>query len=222
MSPVRTALIFLSGEHPGARLLGQLLPHADRLIAADGGWDVAQSLGVRPDTIIGDMDSVAGLPAGDGGGEGPGPRIIRHPADKDWSDTELALELAWREGCARTILVGGGGGRLDHLLAIQALFQRPQAPDRWYTLSDEIIRIDGPFSSPMADGTVLSLFPAGPGTCRARSRGLKWPLDSLVWKPGDFGLSNVSTGAGIGIDPVEGRLLLVRPLAAGGPICPLR
>jgi thiamine pyrophosphokinase len=211
-----TALIFLSGEHPGAKTLAGLLPACQRTIAADGGWDVACSLGVFPDTLIGDMDSIVRPPEA-----AAAPRVIRHPVHKDFTDTELALELAWQEGCDQTILFGGGGGRLDHLLAIRHLFQRPRSPDRWYTGSDEVILIDRPFRAVLPLNSVLSLFPLGPHECRAHSTGLTWPLDGLVWNDGDFGLGNLSNQAEIRIEPLAGRLLLVRQLTEGEVIFPM-
>ena len=212
MQAVSTTLIFLSGDHPGARTLAQLLPRCQRCLAADGGYDLAVSLGVKPDALIGDMDSLAGVPD-------PSIPVIRHPVDKDWSDTELALDLAWRQGAQSTILFGGGGGRLDHLLAIRSLFQRSRTPDRWYTGTDEVIRIDRPFSAVLPQGTVLSLFPLGIQTCRARTTGLKWPLDDLAWQAGDCGLSNLSVAEMITIQPLEGSFLLVRQLAEGEAVC---
>jgi thiamine pyrophosphokinase len=213
MDKFRRALIFIGGEHPGPGTLARLLPACSLTVAADSGWDAALSLGVRPDVLIGDLDSVR-----DSGAAGAAPRLIRHPPAKDWSDTELALRFAWGEGYGSAVLFGGGGGRLDHLLAIHALFSRSPAPERWYTATDEIIRIDRKCELCLPQGTVLSLFPLGGGSCRARSSGLRWPLDGLVWEAGDFGLSNEAAGDRQTIEVETGSLLMVRARADDGPL----
>jgi thiamine pyrophosphokinase len=48
-----------------------------------------------------------------------------------------------------------------------------------------------------------------------RSRGLKWPLDDLVWKPGDFGISNVAADDTVEVEAIEGRLLAIRSWKRG-------
>ena len=90
------------------------LPAADLVIAADGGVDRALALGLHVDLAIGDFDSVT--PAGLAAAEAAGARVERHPAAKDATDLELALDAAIALGPARIVVVGSGGGRLDHLL----------------------------------------------------------------------------------------------------------
>ena len=88
------------------------------MIAADGGVDRALALGLRVDLAIGDFDSVT--PAGLAAAEAAGARVERHPAAKDATDLELALDAAIALGPARIVVVGSDGGRLDHLLGIAA------------------------------------------------------------------------------------------------------
>ena len=55
----------------------------------------------------------------------PGADVERHPADKDATDLELALRRARAtRGAQRIVVVGGGGGRLDHFLANALLLAR--------------------------------------------------------------------------------------------------
>lgn len=60
------------------------------------------------------IDNSAGLEAL----ERAGVRIERHPAAKDATDVELALDAAMAFGPRRIVLVGDAGGRLDHLLGL--------------------------------------------------------------------------------------------------------
>jgi thiamine pyrophosphokinase len=79
------------------------------IIAADSGYDTAKKLGVVPHLLVGDMDSISEVPSD--------VEIYRVKAEKDDTDTMLAISIARSRGADEIILVGGGGGRLDHLLS---------------------------------------------------------------------------------------------------------
>jgi thiamine pyrophosphokinase len=115
-------LVFAGGEAPlPSSLRG--LPPADRVIAADSGLDHARALGVVADVLIGDLDSVSD--EGRALAVADGVEVIEHPSAKDQTDLELALGLALEAGPARITVVGGHGGRLDHLLANVWLLASP-------------------------------------------------------------------------------------------------
>jgi thiamine pyrophosphokinase len=173
----------------------------------------AEAAGLRPDWIVGDMDSLDdprrlnSYPAG---------RVIRSPRDKDDTDTELLLALLWEQGCDEVWLAGGGGGRLDHLLAIQALFEREKSPDRWITAGEDVCRIGEGRILERGRGGTVSVFPLGTGPWQAESRGLKWPLAGLPWKRGFFGISNLAGESGFSIRALRGNFLVIMPLGQGG------
>ncbi|MBO7376711.1 MAG: thiamine diphosphokinase [Clostridia bacterium] len=87
-------------------------PEGDVLtIAADSGWLNARRLGVTPRTVVGDLDSL---------GEGKLPsdtELIRLPVEKDYTDTQQAVEVAIERGAGEIVIVGGISGRIDHTLA---------------------------------------------------------------------------------------------------------
>jgi thiamine pyrophosphokinase len=143
----------------------------------------------------------------------PADRVLRYPADKDYSDTELALALLWDRGCGETWLVGGGGGRGDHFLAIRALFDRERCPARWVTAGEDMfcLREGEELSRELPPGSLASVFPLGEGPWEAASRSLKWPLDGLSWSRGFFGLSNLTTADSFSVRSLRGRFLLVLP-----------
>lgn len=93
----------------------------DLVIAADGGYKNARLLGTSVAYLIGDFDSFDG-----GEPEASIPRsteIIRVPAEKDATDTQLAVALALEKGAGEIILIGGLGGRLDHTLSSLAILE---------------------------------------------------------------------------------------------------
>ena len=98
--------IFASGEY------GNQWPDVqkgDLCIAADGGYAQMQAHGVEPDLVVGDFDSLGYVP--------PHPHIVRHPVEKDDTDTALALSEGWSRGYRTFHIYGALGGRLDHTLA---------------------------------------------------------------------------------------------------------
>ena len=110
----RHALIFIGGDAPQPSLRDRL-PDAALVIAADSGWAYATAFGFTPDLLVGDMDSIQ--PEHLAAARASDTEIIEHSADKDFTDTELALQLARKFDYRHIHLVSGGGDRFDHLLA---------------------------------------------------------------------------------------------------------
>ncbi|MBR3894153.1 MAG: thiamine diphosphokinase [Clostridia bacterium] len=89
----------------------------DLIIAADGGLLNARKFGVKPQILLGDFDSL-GEPDVDGEVE-----LIRVPAEKDDTDTQLAVRVALERGARELVIVGGLEGRLDHTLSSLAILE---------------------------------------------------------------------------------------------------
>ncbi|MBN2049339.1 MAG: thiamine diphosphokinase [Spirochaetales bacterium] len=182
------------------------------IIAADSGFDTLLRCGLIPDYVIGDMDSVTRkkeLKKIDP------QRVILHPPEKDDTDTDLAVMFAHGLGADTIVLVGGGGGRIDHLMGILSLFDREIHPQRWFTDKEILESVDGNIEVRGMAGTRVSFFPVGTEVCTMESSGLQWPLDPLTWKKGDAGISNVITRDVMKVTMKTGRLLMVRDIALG-------
>lgn len=96
----------------------------DLCIAVDGGYEYCQLLGIEPDYILGDFDSVSEATAGqleEISRKEPG-KVIRIPVVKDDTDTLAALKLGLEKGYRSFRIYAATGGRLEHTLAnIQCL-----------------------------------------------------------------------------------------------------
>ena len=98
-------IIFCAADFHG---LAAPLANDDFIIAADGGLNHTNALGLSPNGILGDFDSLGYTPAG---GE-------VHPVEKDDTDAMLAVRRGLALGCREFVLYGGmDGPRLDHTIA---------------------------------------------------------------------------------------------------------
>jgi thiamine pyrophosphokinase len=89
----------------------------DVKIAADAGYRTAKSLGVTPDILVGDFDSLGDIP------DDEGMKIHQVPTEKDLTDTQIAVELAVGSGADEIVIVGGLSGRLDHTLSTLSILE---------------------------------------------------------------------------------------------------
>lgn len=161
------------------------------------------------------MDSIADIGGAEHLLDG---RIKRFDREKDETDTEIGLRILHERGVTDVTIVGGGGGRLDHLLGVVILFERELRPKRWITSGDEVVEIDGEESFENMKGVLCSFFPVGEMPATMLSSGLKWPLDGLVWKRGNAGVSNLGSSDRVTIKMLSGRLIMVRSLRDSGNV----
>lgn len=202
-------VLLIGGAHPPAKIASRISERADIVVAADSGYDMALQWGIACDYLIGDFDSLESTVEME---KFPQDRIIRAPKAKDQTDTEMGIDLLLRRGVEEITLIGGGGGRLDHLIALVSLFDREKRPHRWYTDSHEVLSVESTVEIKGRKGETVSFFPAGNQICRMKSTGLRWSLDPLTWRHGDAGVSNEIVADIATVSPRAGRLICVLPL----------
>ncbi len=108
-------LIVGSGEIENYELLKEVIETVDYVICADGGANHLVKVGLRPDLVIGDLDSIeeetlkylykANV------------EVSKFPKEKDYTDTELAIKYLINKKVNEIIFMGVIGSRLDHTLA---------------------------------------------------------------------------------------------------------
>lgn len=208
------ALVVADGEPaPSDR---DLLPSADLVIAADGGARWAEVNGRRPDLVVGDLDSLGDEAAARL--EAEGSRVVRHPADKDASDTELAIAEAFGMGADRVVVVGAlRGERLDHELANLLLLADPRYAYRQLRIvqGGTVIRAVPGGSTLRVEaraGRPITLLPLGGDAIGVTTRGLRYPLKGETLALGSSrGLSNVVEKQPASVRLEVGALLVVEP-----------
>jgi thiamine pyrophosphokinase len=200
------AVVYTGGEAPPLSVVKSFVTGAIKTVAADSGLDLAASYRIVPDVVVGDMDSLINPSLLSGFDP---TRLHRYSHEKDETDTEIALRTLREDGFERIVVIGGGGGRLDHLMAILALFDRDARPLLWITESSFVYSVDSTVRVRDRIGVSVSFFPVGSKPCRMESGGLRWELSGLKWNRGDHGVSNVITKGVMSIVMKSGRLLMV-------------
>lgn len=191
---------------------------AGLVIAADGGAAALERSGSRIDRLIGDLDSadpqlVAQLAAG-------GTEVTRHPADKESSDTELAVTAALESGATEVVLLGAlAGTRLDHALAnLLLLADRDLGPALRIVHGPSTARAvrDGSRLALGAEpGTLVTLLPIGGEVTGVTTSGLRWPLAGATLRIGrSRGLSNEVVDLPASVEVERGTLLVVEHTAS--------
>ena len=177
----------------------------DFILCADGGWKLAEVLGVKPDLVIGDFDSSEAPEDGN---------IERHPVMKDDTDTMLCLKHGMKLGYDRFLFVGGFGGRLDHTLAnlqtlAYAAVRGVRAEFRDGRCS-ATVACNGTVRIPRRQGK-LSLFSMGDRCTGITTEGLLYALsDGELTNTFPLGVSNEYTADEASVTVKDGLLLIVQ------------
>lgn len=186
---------------------GLLFPPApeDIIIAADGGLIHTQALGLQPDVILGDFDSLGYVPEGS----------AVFPVEKDDTDAMLAVKKGLELGCGEFLLYGSlDGPRLDHTVAnFQTLQYLADRGATGYLVGKEhivtVVKNGGISFAPTATG-ILSVFCMGQDARGVTLTGLQYPLEDGTLTPGfPLGVSNHFTGNRGEISVKSGSLLVI-------------
>lgn len=177
-SPVRTVVVVTGAESLDPVAVGAV-PDGAVVIAADSGLDHALAAGLRPDELVGDLDSVS-----DAGRAWADTHcsVHVHPTDKDATDTELALARAADLDPDRIVLVSGGGDRLDHTLAVLGalgsidLTSVPVVEAVWAGQRLRVLHGPGRVSLPLRVGSTVSLLSLHGPAEGVTITGTRWEL----------------------------------------------
>jgi thiamine pyrophosphokinase len=185
----------------------------DWIIGADGGAARALALGLVPQLVIGDMDSLSDRDRALLGERGC--QFIEHPRAKDETDLELALTHAAQKGAAEIIVLGALGGRLDHTLSNMLLLALPPLEGVSVRIVDgdeeALVLRDGQMVTLSGGpGDLVSLLPLGGDVHGVWTHGLAWALRDDTLRFGfSRGMSNEMTARAAKVQVGKGALLVV-------------
>jgi len=206
------AVIFAGGKIENYDRVKKYLRGSSLVVCADSGIEHAFNMDIVPDLLVGDMDSIDSSTLEKV--QKLKIEIHNFPAEKDFTDTELALDIALAKGATEAVLLGGLGDRPDHSLAnifLMVSFKQQGlnlklAGENWEIfLIDNIAEING------NKGDILSLIPISPEAVGVVTEGLYYPLkdETLLMGPAR-GISNIFLGDTAKVSLKKGLLLAVK------------
>ena len=166
-------VILSAGRISDFGLITKYISPGAYVIAADGGLRYAESLGISPDCVLGDFDSLGYVPA-------CADEVF--PSQKDDTDTMLAVKHVLAEGFTEFLILGGLGGRLDHTFANISALEYIRTHGGKGMLADEhtVVRFfaQGDEIKPTmnAKGTYFSVFPFGCEYAVISMSGVEYPV----------------------------------------------
>src|SRR5215216_4295490 len=210
-SNVQRIVIFANGELPDLDKARSLLQSDDYIICADGGTRHAMALGVRPDIVIGDLDSAEQAALQKYSNEGV--TVESYPPDKNETDLELAINRAVEMNPKQILVMAALGGRLDQTLANIALLSDAKLSTFDVRLDDgveEIFLCRDRVQVHGKSGDLVSLIPWQGAASEVQTKNLKWVLAQETLFPDKTrGISNELIGDTAAISISSGLLLVV-------------
>jgi thiamine pyrophosphokinase len=189
-----------------------LAKNATLVVATDGALDHATDCGMKVDTLIGDLDSLADSTHLEE--RFPNLEILRYPEDKDWTDLELAIDWALKQAPTSIVVYGAAGGRIDHTMANLALLEKSLhsgIPIELLSGNESVQLLQG--ALPLEDAVVgdrISLLPISL-FCTVSTQGLKYPLTGeKLFRGQGRGISNVVVGTPASVSVESGVLAVIR------------
>ena len=187
-------------------VLDQRPSEGDYVIAADRGYAVAQSMGIEPDLVVGDFDSLGEAP--------PGQNVVKLNVRKDDTDLEHAVRLALDKGYRELIICGAAGGALDHTLgniAVAELIADAGARAVFYgdDAAFTVIR-DASFALPLRERGRVSVLSLSNVSHGVTIRGLSYEASGIdLPRAATRGVSNAFIGREAAASVKNGTLLIV-------------
>lgn len=186
-------VLLANGEYGDLEKYRHILVGIDHVICADGGANYAYRLGLKPDYIIGDMDSIS--PEIAEYYAGAGVTVKKYPRSKDFTDTQLAFALAQEIGVREIMLLGSLGGRLDHTMSnlyagVEAVQQGIKVAH--FTPECIVYLLKGKMTLQGRKGDLVSVLALTESATGVYEIGFEYPLDNVMMEMSNpFAISNV-------------------------------
>lgn len=207
------AVIFAGAEIRDYSFCPGYLEGADAVICCDAGMRHAKALGIDPDYIVGDFDSVS--PEVLEYFQGKNIPIRQFPTRKNETDMELGILLALELGVTDLVLFGGIGDRFDHTLAnAHYLLSLLKKGVRARLVDDKncVEVIDRHLTVEGKVGDLVSTIPLSMEVKGITLKGFSYPLTDydLTLDDDYIAVSNVLAEEKATIDIKEGYLFVIR------------
>jgi thiamine pyrophosphokinase len=213
MSDARPLLVANSPLRWTVRL-SRMAAAANPLLAADGGADHLARIGLRPQAVIGDLDSISDRTRGWLGDE-----TMAHRPDQDRTDLEKSLDYAFTDlGLTELSVLAAVGGRSDHEVGNLGLLARyGMGEDLLFEGHDwRALAVAGQARLAAAEGETWSFWTYDPAV-RVTIEGVRWPVHSAPLAAHDRpSISNQAVAREISVTADGGSVVVFRHLLTVG------
>ncbi len=214
----KKCIIFTGGTKIHAAAFDKTYFENKCIIAADSGCAQLEHLnshgfGLVPDLLLGDMDSFGKEKASE---KYPNVKFFGFPPEKDYTDTQLAVEIATDNGFTDIDIIGGTGGRADHFLANLALLRKYASNGIKLVICDGKNRIfyfrGGKIELPKSENyKYFSILPDGENLCDVSITGAKYELcDAEIDRDIPITVSNEITSEKCSIEIKKGHCFIMQ------------
>lgn len=199
----RKCYIVGAGDNSGTNFMKK---KNEYVIAADGGLEILERMGIKPDLVLGDFDSLGYAPEGS--------HVIRYPVEKDDTDMMLAVKKALEMGYDELEIFGGTGGRIDHTVANfqtmlyasrrGAAVKMTDKEHTYHVITDSRITLE----AKQQGG--ISVFALGGRAVGVTIKGAKYLAEDMELLPDNpTAVSNSYIGKNVVISVAKGSLLII-------------
>jgi thiamine pyrophosphokinase len=199
------AIIILNGDIRDYAFHRKIVKKDDFVICADGGAKHAQRLGLIPDLIMGDFDSVS---------EDELKKFHKSQkikdTDQNHTDAEKAAAYALKHGASEVLFMGAFGNRIDHTLAVIASLKTFNVKAKIIDENNEIFAVKGSIEIRGTPGMIISFIPLE-NVSGLTLEGFKFPLTKSNIKMGSSRcISNQMLGNSASVKIKKGSLLCIK------------
>lgn len=205
-------LIICGGSMDNPQYLKRYTKDIDIVICADKGGLYAKKMGILPNLLLGDMDSIPQDILNEYKSNNVNMELF--PSEKDMTDSEIAIWRAVSLGCTDLVIIGAVGSRIDHSIANIFILQKLLEKGINATIvneNNEVVLIKDKIEISAEEGYHLSLIPITQKVVGITTSGLKYKLNDGELEIGkSLGVSNEFESSVAQITIKDGLLLVIK------------
>lgn len=204
-------LIVSGGKAPSKDIINSYIEQGYEIIAADSGANCLYRYGITPKILLGDFDSIDKEILNYFKDK---TEILTVPKEKDFTDTDLALNIAIERKAKEIVFLGCTGSRMDHFLGnLCVLYKALEKNIKAYIVDENnsITMINSPTTISGKKGDCFSLIAFKEDVKNLTIKGAKYELNSYYLSLSDnLTLSNEFIKEEVSLTFDSGTVILMR------------